>query len=360
MRRLNHSFRVILLIILCCYSCSIANKDEYILPVFADSAYIQPKIIVGDTFVFSSGRVYGNKDMVVYNGMTDINENIYHTFDLNSGVYINSFGAIGRGPGEVLSLTGSVSWRDDNIFHRYDWASQLRWDFDLNKIGNSKELLSSSDSTQFPWPPLLVDHYLFLNDSLSLIYNPSGRFYLYNDTVLVDSYAEYPNIDDSRSKINITRGYFAYLAMHGAHPNGSMFVVVPRSGLHMEIFEISDQSILKLKTTKRYIEPLYDVVESERSKSLPYVSRKASFSGKNYYGAISLLCSDNSIYIEVANKTLNVDTPNEIWRFDWSGNPIKRYLMNDRISYWSPLPNDSLAVGLMITDRGPVLVKFAL
>lgn len=307
-------------------------KEGYAAPVFETIQQVTTNRILPN-FLFGLGQISVVDSLLMYSGNTDLNEQLYHLFSINSGSYIRSFGYKGQGPGEVVNRTRHFVDHKDKMVYAYDMWQHKLVSYSLPDVLNEK---SYGADLSFPSTVqnFVSQHLVYLNDQKFIVgYSSKGMVdnkYERNNrlmkTGLSDTIASigiYPKLDEPEEYKNVEQFYFFYLGTMVAKPDGRRFAHATRSGCVMEIFDCEKDKIVPVGEF-RFFKPNYK--SKNRESRAPFVSQGE----QAVNGIMSMFATDKYIYAAYDEGTGELNRT-QFAVFDWEGNPIKKLQFEHKI-----------------------------
>ncbi len=341
---------LIISIIFTCLSCS-RNTDEYNAPVFKKNIKVTLETL-NDNFSFTYGSIDCIDTLVIISNETPLNNNTFHLFSANSGKYIMSFGASGRGPGETLfpSPAFSVDYWNKEIYV-YDTPQQKIIRYSLPNVINGNHFYYSEMKIPVDAGKIMMQKFFFLKKNKYLW--ALNRFILGNSSGIISVYDSYPRLNEPEEYKKLERSYFNQMGNLGVSPDKSKFVHVTTNGCIMETFSCGNDTIKPL-SINRLFKPEYTC--SNKTPNYPILSPTA----EAICGIRRVACTDNYIYANYSD--VPQETSNKIYAvFDWDCKPIRTLSFNDKISRMTILPGDKVGFALAEREDGTVyLARFEL
>ena len=276
-------------------------------------------------------------------------------YNLKTKDLLVEFAMRGKGPGEFLSakyLSNTYDYTNKEYFHIVDVVSQKVSIFNLDSLLNFKDDYRPS---QFKLPdgminfsPLINGSYVFYNS----FYLDNEKYSNHNDKIFL--------FDIRSEKLHIEN--FKYFT-----PNvSSAYVLVSRdrdrifiAERHRDVIDIYDKELQHIKTLKGpdFFDPQVFLRFSN------HISFKPGTKDGGYYPCYS---TKDFVYLiyrgpkDLHNPEIEYP-PVEVFKFDWEGNPIDRYVL-DRFIYTISVSSDEKEIyGTSYNSIGdPVLVRFSL
>lgn len=260
--RMKNSF--LLLLVLVFFGCLDRGEQvEYIgLDSFSDNRIeISGNVLNGD-FVFSwpSEIIIVDSLLIIH----DFHMQNYglHIFRRSDGTFIKSFGARGRGPGELLSIS-SLSVNDNGVLIAYDANSRRVMKYDLHKLLNNETYYYEEFSIPERLSYFVSNMFSCGDNYLMTSYYEHFRYGIYNK--LKDSvfsiYAQFPSFTDDEE---INRAIVEYGVLE-ISPNKQYLLNATYVGATIELFCLNDCS-LDLKKALHISKPQYNEVEGTSPK----------------------------------------------------------------------------------------------
>ncbi|MDR1368771.1 MAG: TolB-like 6-bladed beta-propeller domain-containing protein [Dysgonamonadaceae bacterium] len=264
-------------------------------------------------------------------------------FDSGTGNYICRFGSIGMGPGELL-LGNVLEFNKDKLIS-YDIPRQWLFQYELDSITNSKyrpELLAKIDISD-----AILSRIVITNDSNLLgagLYKSEYQYvYMTGNNDVIDYNVE---VFNSKDPIGVSEKYLSNQGILKKHPSNDKFVYSVFKTSNIDFLEIIDNKInliksLRLKNPEFVVDDLGDDAHS--------ISYKET---ETILGYLDIATTGQFVYAlytdaKIMNRKgeYNPASSNQILVFDWSGNPVSRYVLDEDVYYIS-VDNDKLyAIG---------------
>ena len=137
-------------------------------------------------------------------------------------------------------------------------------------------------------------------------------------------------------------------------PGGKSILFTHSSNPFFDILEIENNNIT-LKFRMEGEAPDFKGSDSPSGMS-------AVMTDENIYGFISSSTTDDFIYLLYSGKTRvqgNENYADEIWVYDWDGNPIKKFLLDQEVNQIAVSPNDEFLISYH-DDGKPNLTRYKL
>lgn len=329
-----------------------AGSPEYSEPNFGIESAVNINVL-NSSVLFDIGTLRVVDTLIIYSGMTDASDKVFHVFSRNTGKYLTSFGNIGRAQNEVSQPgMGFTIDKERKVLYVFDNIQRKMVSFSIEKIitgvnENAKEIklpscVANVSSLRF----------LYMKDSFLAGYTYNDRFLACGENDSITSSNIYPELDEPTKYKNVEESYFLFAGCMAAKPDGCKFVHSTTSGCLMEIWDFDGKN-LKQETVKRFIKPDYDV----RYRDMPYPQVMPKSNAPK--GIISMACSNQYIYANYDNVT-NKESKHKIAVFDWKGNPKKIYSIGRQI-YTFDVVDNSQIYALAANDADEIeLVRISL
>jgi hypothetical protein len=179
------------------------------------------------------------------------------------------------------------------------------------------------------------------------------RFGLVKDGAGKDTiagYNQYPPIPKEEENGEEVRSpFFFYMSSMAVKPDGSKFVNVTQCGLIMEIFNITDNKIIP-ETIHRYYKPNYTY-----NKKNKYVNLD-----KSEMDSYVTKATDKYIYVILTEEYRGKSLNSKLAVFDWSGMPVKQYVVDHRMYYFCIDEEDGKVYALATKDGSRYFISFKL
>ncbi|GAA3557865.1 BF3164 family lipoprotein [Snuella lapsa] len=296
--------------------------------------------------------------VIVENNQTD--DNYFELFNIKTKQKILEFGQRGKGPNELLSAqllnNSSDSKNNNSQLFVYDVVKRRLSEYNIDSLmrNGSQKKIKTMDF------PSSVKSFTYMENNKFICYN---SFFLesadfYNDTEEVFFYSEKDNLsgpDISNCKFfvsNVTGANILYSAEHNK-------ILVANTHLNKLDFYGKDLELKKSIIGPETAKPEYTFLE--KSKMVKFKR------GRSFYSYGSGVVSNNSIYIIYTGAiSYRFDRPNtlpqvEVFKLDWNGNLIKRFVL-DKFIFTISLSNDEKYLyGTSINNKGEIiLIKYNL
>ena len=254
-------------------------------------------------------RMYLCDTIILVRGVSVDNDNVLHAFSINDGKYICSFGHYGRGPNELANYFCVAPDSESHTLHVLD-NNGAYITIDIPRSIENRRIEVISDG--------MASHHTTTNSIFSL---PKGRL-LHCEGFDISPEFEADTI--------IHKGYFSMFTMHDVKPDRTRMVCTGLYGMLMEIFDIGGDSIRPV-VTRRFFEP------KMKNQIAPQPDC--------VLGAGDLYVTDKYIYLLYSDETAQSMDNAEymLGIFDWSGQEVARYRLEEEIGPFVVMPDDSRA-----------------
>jgi hypothetical protein len=254
----------------------------------------------------------------------------YSLFNLSSQNLIDRFGTVGQGPGEIL--LGTYGFINENYYYIFNHQTGIIAKYDLNSLHFNIHNVPKK-LVNYKIPDAYFSQLIPINDSL---YFGAGTYKEKYQYLLFDSKNEIMdyNVEIYNSKEN-WHAFNTQLANQGKlrkHPHENKFIFALNISSNLDIVEVSDNKINIIKLL-RFRDP----------KNIPTNSQniyQVMPDTKNPIGYIDIAAGDKYIYALYTDKKIIEDNgkinhycSDEILVFDWTGNPVKRYHLEEDAYY---------------------------
>ena len=308
------------------------NSLSFKPPVFSETIQVTVTPLPNN---FLLDRTSQMEDVGGFLVIISFQENNYlHVFEKETGTYIKSFGSYGRGPGELLTTPQIRVNEDKSKLYAFQRSSALNeyWSYNVEDILHYNQVLPvQKDQITLHFDEEArsaggVLDFLAWRDKRLFIRNRLHRFEI-QDTLghILCLYDKYPAVSLKQASDSVAFHDSYLYSTLALKPDMSRFVIASGIGCIMEIFTIDSSGIIEKESEKRFHPPVFTV----NKNLIPnyYVS------GQTILGINSLFVTDELIYAMYHGKLYNPDKPegyliNTIAIFDWTGNPIRRYILN--------------------------------
>ncbi len=305
--------RKIIIILLTTMLFSCQNKSSELIDKLATAEQIKAEIISKKNDILSEPlRMVYSDSLLIYS--TENNEKMIECFNIDKKKVITDFIDRGNGPNELMMI-GSFNISDKSNIYVYDIIKKSVYELKVDS-GILREQITLKESGYQAF---------FVEDNEFCISNgifPDGRFKLYKDGKLIDTYKKFPTILKQNNDTIFLN--MAYQNFSSISPDGNKFANIV---FNSEIIE--GYSIIKGKIQNNWL----------HEWSMEPVSRKTIGDGdmaiqsENSFGFKNLAVSDKYVYATYSEKSIKETSPmtangKYLFVFDWSGNLKKTFLLD--------------------------------
>jgi hypothetical protein len=254
----------------------------------------------------------------------------YSLFNLSSQNLIGRFGTVGQGPGEIL--LGSYGFINGNYYYIFNNQNGIIAKYDMDSLHFNIHYLPKT-LTKYKIPDAFFSQIIPVNDSLYFgagTYKEKYQFVFFNSgNEVIDCNVE---IYNSRENWHAINKYLSNQGILRKHPHENKFIYAVKNSSNIDIVQISDNKINIIKSL-RLSNPRHTPDNSGNTYQVtPDI--------KSPIGYIDIAVSDNYIYTLYTDKKIigdngngNTYSSNEIFVFDWKGNPIRKYRIEEDAYY---------------------------
>lgn len=313
---------IFLFIFLTAISC---KKDMYSgitfeAPIFKDSVYTNPTLFSDTLLTNFAWGMASYKNYIIL--LAQIDDHMFHLYDKETGEKIKSFGKLGRGPQEILTVSAfSVNEQEETLIS-YCYSEGI-YIFHLDSVINDKaHFMDKINLDQYKrmifYQAYKCHNGYFLYGRKMKDYQDGARFTLLSKQgKLVKTYNRYPiNSYPTSDSINSCSDWINLSLLHSMSPDGSKFAEATQIGAIIETFYIKDK--IEPHTLKGYYKPYF---LKEKNKPV--------YTSKTQFGFYYLTSTNNYLYaLSFNGSNQNTYPLCEMQVFDWTGNPIKKYKTN--------------------------------
>lgn len=282
------------------------------------------------------------------------NTYIYKAFNTNNGNTISTFGRIGRGPDEFQfpSFLTDISY-NSNLFGVYNGKRFMFNELSIDSIvSNSGRLTvrSFQNLNNFYSKIIKTDKKHFFGSG----FFDKGRYAL-SDTAgnIITVKGDYP----FESQFNLSKRDLgmAFQCKLKKHPNKQLVVSATANSANLEIIKVGSDGFKIEKKINSYP----TIFENNGSKNRIDVD----VSKENRYGYQNVTVTKNYIYALYSGKKMDkayhyTDT---ILVFDWKGDPVIRYNLDQEVRYISAQANNEALFAISKNkDGNHEIIKFPL
>lgn len=322
-------------------ACTSYREDmQYEPPSFPKEYTARIKPLNRETTMGNILRMYLCDSVLLVQGKNVDNDNVFHVFSINDGRYLSSFGYYGRGPNELANYFCVAPDSESHTLHVLD-TNGAYITIDIPRSIENRRIEVSSQGAN--------PHH---TTSMSIFRLPEGRLLhcegfdcrffstdmQYRDTVRLHDAFPYISPEFEADTI-IHKGYFSMFTMHDVKPDRTRMVCTGLYGMLMEIFDIGGDSIRPV-VTRRFFEP------KMKNQIAPQPDC--------VLGAGDLYVTDKYIYLLYSDETAQSRDNAEymLGIFDWSGQEVARYRLEEEIGPFVVMPDDSRAYCWVQNEEG--------
>lgn len=230
-------------------------------------------------------------------------------FNRHTGELIIDFGAKGNGPNELITPTEYSIDYSKGILYVNDYGKQAVLCYNLDSL--KKTEVPSPQKIKFAHSFRMKTKILFVKDSL--FYSPDYEHHFltaYPSKIEEEIYS--PVVDKEKFPSDKEWNEFmAEYAIHAINPDGTKCAIGSSLGGILEIFDMSNNSTAR-SAIKLFYEPIF--------KRNGHVYRETD---ETIGGFCHLAATNNFLYAIAHGKKAPQSMPTQIFKFDWSGNPIE-------------------------------------
>lgn len=328
------------------------NKKENIDALFNLKRHLSGEIYINAPKVLAPIEIFANKSGNLF--ITEHQENKFAAFiDNNGDLY--RFCPIGRGPGENIPPSFFSRSKNGKTVGFYSPRLQKYHEYELN-LDDSVKIKLIKETTGFK----NANKLLRINDSVFFAttvtsVNGLNRYELYDKSGnLIDSNIEYPEnqlqkIPDELKPIAY-QSNIAYNSKHNTIISACLYVE------HIELLSIKSEKIER-KFVLHTSDGVFINTSLGKFKSIK----------PDKDNAMSYLCLDTDedyFYVLYSGRTTKNHSRekafqgNTILKFDYSGKPIEKLILDNDIIGFSISKGDLYAIGL--NSNAPVIIKYNL
>lgn len=307
------------------------EKPRTVLELFSEPQLLSQNKdfnISDDSLAQVEGLTCDGENLVVYDFHSG---DSYTLFDVKSGEYIARFGTIGQGPTEIPA--GCYGYLSRKCFFVFDDQTRMVMRYSLDSLRNNKVSGAFMKLADYNVQNAKNSRLIAIDDSTFLCggtYKDQYQYLLFDkNSKILDYGVDIYNVSDSAFNIHTK-----YLANQGdlvMHPKEKKFVYSVNFSSNMDFFEIKNDKIELIKSL-RLGDPIYKPTIGQMGGNTFY---SADLTEDSQVGYINLSATDKYIYALYSDKKLysNGRKSNTVLVFDWKGNPVKKYLLDNDAYY---------------------------
>ena len=306
------------LLYICLLNACKSEDTHTVLELFPESHSLSQKKVYDineDSIAVIEGLVCDGENLIVY----DYHSNSSYTlFDEKTGEYIARFGTVGQGPIEIP--VGCYGYLLKGCFSVFDDQTRIVMKYNLDSLRSGKVNAAPKRLTKYDIPDAQISRLIAINDSTFFsagTYRDRYQYLLFDkNSKVLDYSVDIYNVADSTFN-----KYTKFLSNQGdliMHPEKQKFACSINFSSNIDFFEIVDNEI-KLTKSLRLGNPTSQPVTTENSQ----------------IGYINLCATGEYVYALYSEKKAIKSTrkSNVVLVFDWSGNPVKKYLLDTDAYY---------------------------
>lgn len=315
------NFIINLTIIICCFSCT---DNKFVSDKEWDSKieYSHVKII-GELPINISREIFVVDSLIIISD--PFSQPVYNIFKITEEEtieYVFGFGTRGQGPNEFLDNLGikiigndTLTIFNTSLLRNYLIAKSSLLD-DTVSIITENLPNASGFSNNF----IKLDNNLYFGNGTF----EKGMFAFYRDGSKI--YPTIPYHDDGIAAANMQKN-MVYEGDMLKQPNGNKLAYAAFYGHIFEIYEITQDTMIKKIFSDIYEYPKYEPVNTQNY----YIDNCTK---DNKHGFFTLSATNEYIYALYCGKTSTEKNPfsaNIIYVYDWDGNKIKKFIIDKEI-----------------------------
>ena len=320
------------LLYICLLNACKSEDTHTVLELFPESHSLSQKKVYDineDSIAVIEGLVCDGENLIVY----DYHSNSSYTlFDEKTGEYIARFGTIGQGPIEIP--VGCYGYLLKGCFSVFDDQTRIVMKYNLDSLRSGKVNAAPKRLTKYDIPDAQISRLIAINDSTFFsagTYRDRYQYLLFDkNSKVLDYSVDIYNVADSTFN-----KYTKFLSNQGdliMHPEKQKFACSINFSSNIDFFEIVDNEI-KLTKSLRLGNPTSQPVTSTIVGGGMYCS--VDLTENSQIGYINLCATGEYVYALYSEKKAIKSTrkSNVVLVFDWSGNPVKKYLLDTDAYY---------------------------
>lgn len=307
------NFSIIIIFIFLFEACD-TGTPKYKALEYKPTIHLKGKLL-NNNFMFSNPA-----EMFVIDSLLIIHDSqkqdyCFHIFSVNTGRYIKSFGAKGRGPGEVLFPESMNYSENRKVVTTYDSNLRKIVLYNISSILNNRKYsfteIQITNSPNFVYQALPYKNNFILRGSDSKM-----RFGIMDTLQNVKfCYTEMPFIvSDNEENMAILN----YVPQCAISPNGEKMILSTYIGSIFEILNVSENKICT-DTVQYYYPPIYNVLKG-------YEPKWIGTTPKTIIGCHSLFVTNDTIYTIYEGESAKENLIHKkLMLFNWNGEFCKQY-----------------------------------
>jgi hypothetical protein len=294
-------------------------KDKNEKSLFSKSLYFEKDSLANPYLLLKVDS------FIIFHDVYDMKH--FTVFNANSGKFVNRFGDIGVGPGELL-VGNVLSTYQGNLFS-FDIPRNYVFKYDLNAITNG---ISHTPKSIAKFEFVEESHFsriLSLNDSCFVgggVYKGKFQNVLLNRQGKVTDYGI--DIFNSQESFNDIYKFLSNQGILKSHPSEEKFVYSVSNSSNIDFFEIRSGK-LNLINSHRLNNQKF------QNENLVYDSFSINYDKNSILGYLDIATTDSYVYALYTDKLKisNEWNSNIILVFDWEGNPAIKYVLDKEVYY---------------------------
>lgn len=322
-----------------------SNEESYILcEEFKESINVEGELFVENIVInYPSAIKCDSSNLIIF---AEGNEFI-NVFNIKDGSKIASSANKGRSAGEVISTWYSGFDETDSIISVYDVTMKRLNYYKYYKADTTSVNYLNFKSNEYP-------NHLFnmqcMNNEYVIgysIYDSKDQFILFDENLkFIKSFGDFPLQNVKKFKGTITgyaasyNNYFAYATIDFGY---------------IALYKISDNGDIVKEWDKYITKPLF----TENNGKITY-------DDKNLDGFLNIKMTENYIYCNYSGKTYSEaisqnsnSKPNEIFVFDYNGNPVRKIVPNYPMFYFD-VSKDDKYIYSYVEDHTGKIIKYTI
>ncbi len=289
--------------------CACTNTENYNPPTFPEERRIEGRCLTDDLLISYAYGMCVDDDYIYVLALSD--NRWVQIYDKESGTHLGSFVGRGPGPGEVNMGISMTLSKDKKHLSVYDQAQQRLVTYSVSKSSGipvlafeeSEDFYKYNSVVRDVWP---LQNSFLVNGQLGEQDGMPKRFQLLRDTRIVASYNDFP-VEKIEQQLDFWSPRICISPSYEKMATGILF------GGIMEIFDLSDENNISLKSLHYFYEPN---VRYDSGTILPNAGMR--------YGFSTMCATEERIYTVLIGDE-STKNSNHVSVFDWDGNGIVKY-----------------------------------
>lgn len=335
--------------ILCCMSCRQRAEINYSNSIVPEKTISLTGETIDTDFLFGWPRDIFVMDSVLIIHDSQTGEYSFHIFDKATGKHLTDFGRRGRGPGEVLNVA-SVNCIGDTLVV-YDTGIKQIKEYKISELLSGRNgcvfecsIAGTAENLVMQILPAGNGNYILSGNDCRM------RFGLWDrkDNRMVCKNTFYPNYEKD-DEINWSISNYAAQARYN-HSNHKLVAATYIGGV-LEICDVMDSKI-----ENSSIKYFYDYKDYRIAQGA--VPKWVTLADKTQIGFQYIALTGNYIFGLVwGSRSMDIEKSSpDIFRFDYRGKPIAKYILGDRVITFS-VDNDNCFYGMSYDEDGEWRLK---